>query len=88
MRESPPSIETALQLAQARELMAQGQPEKAMALALGALQGALYHLKEALARLQHNLAQAMAALPPQDPGARKPAAAASADPPHKPRIYH
>ncbi|MBM4285626.1 MAG: GPO family capsid scaffolding protein [Deltaproteobacteria bacterium] len=88
MRNSPSSVQTARQLEQARELMARGQADKALVIALGALHIALNNLKEALAKLQTNLAQAMATLPRQDPGFSKPSPATITHPPQKPSRYH
>lgn len=45
----------ALQLQRARELLAQGQHQEALVLALDALQGVLQNLRDALRNLQRNL---------------------------------
>jgi len=54
---------TQLQLQQARELMAQGRPEKALALALAALQQTMTHLRDALGNLQRHLTRLTANRP-------------------------
>jgi len=48
---------TNLQLQRARELLAQGQHQEALVLALDALQSVLHNLRESLLSLQRNLAQ-------------------------------
>ncbi|MGQ9687654.1 MAG: hypothetical protein ACUVXF_02525 [Desulfobaccales bacterium] len=45
------------QLQRARELLAEGQHEQAIVLALDALQSVLYSLRDSLLNLQRNLAQ-------------------------------
>jgi len=49
---------TNLQLQRARELLAQGQHQEALVLALDTLQSVLHNLRESLLSLQRNLAQA------------------------------
>lgn len=49
--------EAHLQLQRARELLAQGQHQEALILALDALQKVLAHLRTSLLNLQRNLAQ-------------------------------
>ena len=46
------------QLERARELLAAGQHQEALVLALDALQTVLHNLRESLLNFQHNLAQA------------------------------
>jgi len=46
------------QLERARELLAEGQHQEALALALDALQTVLHNLRESLLNFQQNLAQA------------------------------
>lgn len=46
-----------LQLQRARELLAEGQHQEALVLALDALQTVLYNLRESLLKFQQNLAQ-------------------------------
>lgn len=45
------------QLQRARELLAEGQHQEALVLALDALQTVLQNLRESLLKFQHNLAQ-------------------------------
>jgi hypothetical protein len=82
MSNHPDSQHTTLRLQQARELMAQGQPEKALAVALVALQQSMLHLREALAALQRHLARFNA---PRESSAPRPLPAAGEK---KPRYYH
>jgi hypothetical protein len=79
---------TELQLQQARELMAQGRPEKALAVALVALQQTMTHLRDALGNLQNHLSRLTASRPQ----AKNTRTAPQPDPwpalTHKPRYLH
>uniref|UniRef100_A0A7V4G6R6 Uncharacterized protein n=1 Tax=Desulfobacca acetoxidans TaxID=60893 RepID=A0A7V4G6R6_9BACT len=60
MDHTPSNNQTNLQLQRARELLAQGQSQEALVVALDALQGVLQNLRSALLNLQRNLAQVQA----------------------------
>ena len=89
MKNQLDQITACFQLQQARELMAQGQHEKALVLALSALQHALNHLRDALLALQNNLAQTQLRLQHQPPQPKEtPEIVEFVDWEKKPRVYH
>lgn len=57
MTNQPQAVDANLQLQRARELLAQGQHQQALIVALDALQAVLDNLRTALANLHRNLAQ-------------------------------
>jgi hypothetical protein len=90
MDHTPPGNQTEQQLQRARELLAQGQHQQALVVALDALQGVLQNLRSALLNLQRNLAQVQEDQGRQDPSSRELEALTTLWEQHvkKDRIFH
>ena len=88
MASLPDTNHAAVQLQRARELLAQGQHQEALVLALDALQLVLHNLRESLQNLQRNLAQVQGQKGKVDPNQQELEALAALIQDSKSRIYH
>ena len=88
MASLPDTNHAAVQLQRARELLAQGQHQEALVLALDALQGVLHNLRESLQNLQRNLAQVQGQKSKVDPNQQELEALTALIQESKTRVYH